>query len=49
MKVLEVFPLARHEVIEADNLVILLEECFDEIGSDESSSAGDENSRVLNF
>ena len=41
--------MARYEVIEADNLVILLEEYFDEIGSDESSPAGDQNSRVFDF
>ena len=38
-----------HEVIKADNLVVLLEECFDEIGADESGTAGDENAGVLNF
>ena len=40
--------MARHEVIKADNLVVLLEECFDEVGANESGSASDEDSRVLN-
>ena len=41
--------MARKEIIEADNLVVLLEESFDEIGADEAGSASDEDSRVLNF
>ena len=41
--------MPRHEVIKADNLVILLKEYLNEIGADESGTAGDENAGVKNF
>ena len=46
---LDIPAVAGEEVVQADDVVVLLEENFDQVGTNEAGPAGDEDACVVNF